>query len=487
MSIHPVLEGREPQVALSHFSNFLMIPRQSGKEGGVVKYVQNWAAWQQFRTTSDSVGNIVTYVPASPGYESAPVACLQGHMDMVYVPDDPAIIQQPIDIEVDGDWVQSKGKTRTLGADNAAALVLAMDLVETVPHGPLELLFTADEEVGMSGAEAFKPENHDMKSRWLINIDTPEFRRIAVMSAGFQYVEAEFPLSCDPAPAPYPCYRLSLTGFAGGHSGDCVGLNRGNAIKTLGAMLELLPHGSALVSIKGGAAGNSIPAEAEAVISIPGDEKAWLRPLVDLLSETRKKLVRPEIRFTTERVEKNALSPFSPESHSQFVKLLTQLPSGVLQWSDIPGLPELSTTLATVKEEGSVLKFVQIVRGAVEGIVQSLASNVKGIYEAHDCITSDGHHGVGWKQEPGSPLVAATLRGFEKIGQPAELKGYHCGLELASLIGDPENPNFDAAVSLGCQVDNEHGVDERMSLSSMVGIREVLRLLLLDIAEGRVA
>lgn len=484
--MHSALVGQVPTLALEYFSAILGIPRESGKEDGMVGFLRAWAVDNGFPFTVDGLKNIVIKVPAVQGFEDAPAVAIQAHTDMVYTPNDPVLIQQPIEIELVDGWVQTKGQSRTLGADNSAGIVLAMDAALTAKvRGPLELIFTADEEGGMTGAEGFKRDEHGLLSRTLINLDTPEGGKIAVESAGFQYVEGVLPIVRKSKTVNgNQAYRLTLANLAGGHSGDHVGLNRGNAIHTLAEMMRLLPPRSLIVSFKSDGAGNAIPSQAEAVVIIPGS--GWQQDLENVAEAARRSLNRPEIIFSVERCASDGQQPYTEGTTRQLLDLLSHLPDGVQQMSGVvAGLPALSTTLAVVVEKEGALSFKQIVRGSDESSLRGLAGDIKGIYESDGATATLTHHGPGWKQEPHSPLVQTARHAYLEIGVPAELKGYHCGLELAALIGDPDNPNFDSVLSFGCEVQNEHGVNERMHLQSMRNARWVLHQVLEYLASGK--
>ncbi len=479
--VHPALAGHEPLVALELFSEILQIPRPSHQESAMIDWVTRWAQKNGFAVTTDKFNNVVVRVPATHGYEHVPSVTIQGHLDMVYNPTDEKVVQTPINIELVGEYIQTVGQSRTLGADNAAALILAMDAAVTAPiHGEMFLLFTAAEEDDLSGAENFSPDNHNMSGcNLLINLDTPQRLAVTTMSAGFQYVHATQVLQRE-SQAAGPCFKLTLTGMAGGHSGDNVGEGRGNSNQLMAELLSLLPQGSKLVLIKGGEAKNGLPSTAECVVQIPAPEQTWAGKLQNLIAEARVTYKRPEIQLivTTWTSDTAALTS---EAHTNLVKLLLTLPNGVIKWSSSPGVPELSTTVAVLEQDGDALKIHQIVRGAEEAAMQELARTVAGVYNAHGFTTGFGHHAFGWKQDASNPLVAATFQAFEAQGQPAKEQKVHCGLEMAAL-----GRYFPTMVSFGAEVLDEHATSERMSLPTLVLARGVLHTILKDIAEGRV-
>lgn len=484
---HPALVGLQPAFAMSVFSEVLKIPRRSGHEDRLAAMVQQWARSHNWPFIMDEWKNVSVRVPGTPGYENAPSVTIQGHSDMVYVPDDDETVGTPIDVEVVNGFVQTKGQKRTLGADNSAAIALALNAAETCKvHGPIEILITSREEDDLGGAENWDPVFHQMTSRRLINVDTPLYGKIAVMSAGFQYVDAVLPLVRESEPA-RNCYLITLSGLLGGHSGDNIHEKRGNANKWMKSFLTFLPPGSRMVTFTGGSAGNSIPAQASVVVSIPDDYVStdWQRPIQNYAEHCRKTLNNANVVLTIE--EQEVTEPaMTQETHDTIMLIINESPDGVHTFSSLQeNLPELSYTLAVIKHGEGGLHFKLIVRGADEMTMMRAADGHKHLFTVLGCNATLGHHSNAWMQEPGSPLVVAAQEAFRDLGTEAELRGFHCCLELATLIGVGDNRRYDSAVSIGAEVLDEHAVTERMDVVSFRKIARVLELMLEDIANGK--
>ena len=275
-----VLDGLEPAPFWAHFATLTTIPRPSRAEGPVIEHVRAWAASHGYELQQDAGRNVVIRVPASPGRESAPTLVLQGHLDMVCErepssPNDPA--EGRIELVRDGDWLKADGTT--LGADDGVAIAAMMALVEddSIEHGPLELLMTVAEEVGLEGANAL--DGSLLTGSTLINLDSEEDGVLTVGCAGSTdtWIRVDAPReSCAPNAI---TFTLAASGGLGGHSGSQIHLGRANAIKVLGRVLREA-HAAApfrLVSLNGGKSRNAIPRDAEAVCSVPGGQEDAFR------------------------------------------------------------------------------------------------------------------------------------------------------------------------------------------------------------------
>ncbi|MBN2580606.1 MAG: M20/M25/M40 family metallo-hydrolase, partial [Pirellulales bacterium] len=255
----------EPSLLWKHFNALRCIPRPSGHEQAAMAHLRSWAEARGLKHQSDAVGNLVVYVPGTQGREQAPPVILQGHVDIVAEKDkstDFDFLKDPIEAVVEGDWVVAP-KT-TLGADNgigvAAALAIAEDT--SVPHGPLELLFTVDEETAMTGATNL--EGSLLTGRTMLNLDSEEDGTLFVGCAGGCTTDLAFNLSPGAGPKRWAEWEISVTGLKGGHSGLAIHENRGNAIKILAELLAraLTDGRMRLVRIEGGNKHNAIPREA---------------------------------------------------------------------------------------------------------------------------------------------------------------------------------------------------------------------------------
>lgn len=457
--LNPQFDGLEPASVLGFFSQILTIPRRSHEEQLMVEYLQAWAAARRYESKVDGHKNVVVFVPATPGFEDLTTLCLQAHTDMVCVGD----TNWPILIERDGDWIRTKGQRQTLGADNGLGVAMAMAACNEV-HGPLELLFTSDEEDDFSGCEAFSRDFFGMKSRLLVNLDTPHAGRITVASAGFVYLLSTMQVKREAVDGERR--QLVLADLPGGHSGEDVHTFRGNALKLMGLLLSRLPEGSRLVTLNGGEKGNSIPMGCTAEVVTQGAFD--IDSILGIVANARETLRCPGITFEV-GPGTSALPALDADSHKQVVSLLRAVPNGVVQMNlDLEDLPDLSSTPSIIetKEDGSLF-FKHQIRGATELLVDGMINRLQALYTSHGCEVELGHRGRSWMQDVSHPLVKATQVAFEQTGYAGVLSGNHGAIEPGTLCGDPQNPQFDAAVSFGVWIRDEHKQTERFSLASL--------------------
>ncbi len=469
--LNPAFLGLKPERVLDIFSDVLRIPRRSHEEIFMVDYIRIWAEGRGYRYKVDDAKNIVVFVPANNGLDEAPTLCLQAHNDMVCV----GQTSWPIEIEVKNGWVMTKGQTQTLGADNGIGCAMMMAVCDE-HHGPLELLFTSDEEDDFSGCEKFRREYFGLKSKYVINLDTPHDGRITVASAGFVYAKSTLKLTREGGHTAKR-YRLSLDNLPGGHSGEDVHTFRGNSLKLMGLLLSRLPHCSLLVSIEGGEKNNSIPKSCTAVVQVPNGENDF-GVLETLVESARETLRCPGITFVVTPDDSSELNALSLECHTKLVALLRAVPNGVVQMNlDLEDLPDLSSTPSVIKKvDGQdALLFMHQVRGATEEALYSMFERVSAVYASFGCTVEKGHHGRSWIQDPNHPLVKAAQTSFAVTGYPGVLSGNHGAIEPGTLCGDPTNPQFEAAVSFGVWIRDEHKETERFPLFSLERTFEVLR------------
>ncbi|HEV7516505.1 MAG TPA: beta-Ala-His dipeptidase, partial [Thermoanaerobaculia bacterium] len=370
----------EPQPLWQHFDAVLTIPRASKQEAKIRDYVVAVAERRGLAHEGDAAGNLVVRLPASQGREGAPAVVLQSHLDMVNeknsdVPHDFA--KDPIVPRQVGEYLYATGTT--LGADNGIGVATMLALMEAdgLAHGPLELLFTIDEETGLTGALQLAPAL--LTGRRLLNLDSEEEGRVTVGCAGGIDTRLTLPLATEPAPAGAVAVDLHLTGLLGGHSGTEIHLQRGNAIKLLARALFVVAHAQdpvpfSLASFAGGNKRNALPREAAArVVVAPERREAFLQAIEAEMAAIRAEYrpADPGIRFATpsadlpERVWTGATARTA-------LALLHALPHGVLAMSyDIPDLVETSTNLAVVTEEAGALAIQNSTRSSVASAIHA--------------------------------------------------------------------------------------------------------------------
>lgn len=476
------LETLEPRSLWRHFDEIRKIPHPSGKEGRLRDHIKAVAADQGFEVLQDDAGNICVKVPATAGHEEAPTIVLQGHMDMVCEKNsgtDFDFDADPIEVAVDGDWVTAEGTT--LGADNglglAAALAAATD--ESVVHGPLELLFTVDEETGLTGA--MQLDASMLSGRKLLNLDSEDDGVLFVGCAGGQNVTLRLPLERT-APPEGTAVTITVRGLRGGHSGLDIGENRGNAIRILARTLETLgAAGSfAVASFSGGSAHNAIPREANATVVAPTE--AAERAIAASLEAARGEYGAVEDKLVIE----SARAPFPAEvlievAAAKVLDLLRALPHGAQAMSrDIPGLVETSDNLATVSTEGAACEVLLSVRSSVAPALDSTVGQIRSIARLAGAEI-DEHAGYpGWQPNMNSDLLALARTVFTDIwGHDPKVTAIHAGLECG-LIGE-KTPGIDM-ISFGPELEAVHSPDERAQISSSARFFEALKGMLAKLA-----
>jgi dipeptidase D len=467
-----VLTNLSPRSVWGHFEALAAIPRPSGHEERAVAFVTAVGASIGVKPERDARGNVVLRVPATRGREAAPVLILQTHLDMVCEKNrDVAhdFDRDPIRPRLVGAWVQATGTT--LGADNgigvAAALAAATD--PEVKHGPLELLFTLDEETGLTGAKELDPRL--LSGRMLLNLDSEEDGVIFVGCAGGEDTLIDVKPAFRSAAFRDSALRLEVSGLRGGHSGLNIVENRGNALKLVARVLAAMIEEGVpfdLASITGGSKHNAIPREAEAIV-VP-DPRAKDK----LEAVTQKALAA--FRVELAKIDDGLRISWSPcpdpvrvlaiADRDRLVQLLLALPHGVLGMSpDIPGLVETSSNLAVVKEDDGRIRVVTSSRSSVAPSLAYVLAQVRAAAAlAGAAVTlKDGY--PGWKPNLESKALAVVREVYRnQWNKEPHVTAIHAGLECG-LLGE-KLPGLDM-VSFGPQIEGAHSPDERVNVESV--------------------
>lgn len=460
----------EPKALWKHFAALSAIPRASKKEAAAREYVLSQAARLGLEVHQDSVGNIVVSKPARSGRESATITALQGHLDMVCEKNEGTphnFDTDPIRFVRDGDWLKADGTT--LGADNGIGVAAALAVMEStdIAHGPLEFVFTIDEETGLTGAAEFP--NGLLKSKFFLNLDGEEKGTLCIGCSGGLNTTARRKVTMRPAPEGN-AYRIKVSGLKGGHSGVDIHQGRGNALRILGQtvqrLLERLPV--EVADLKGGSARNVIPREATAIIVLDSAREGELKSLVSSLeAEARTDLggFDPGLQITVEKVERPAQVVERSEA-KQVVDLLASLHHGVLAMSpDVPGLVQNSTNLAIVAIKDGVVEISSSQRSAIESSKQAAGRMVATMCRLAGFEVEHGGGYPGWKPEPNSDIVKKLKAVYEEVfGEPTKLVAMHAGLECG-IIGE-KHPGMQM-ISFGPQIESPHSPNERVQISSV--------------------
>ncbi len=481
----------EPQALWKHFDALLAIPRPSKQEERARQYVLEVAARRGFRHREDATGNLVVEKPASPGKEGAPIVVLQGHLDMVTEKNagtEHDFDRDPILPRRDGEWVKATGTT--LGADNgigAAALLAIMeaeggDLV----HGPLELLFTVDEETGLTGVLALDPEAVALKGRLLLNLDSEEEGSVTVGCAGGAASHLTLPVETAPVPAGTVALNVKLSGLKGGHSGMEIHLQRGNAVKLLARTLLAAAQQAPfhLAAFQGGNKHNAIAREATARVAVP----AGGRDAFKATAEKEAAAILDEIRTAdpglTIEITEAAEAPgrvWTAESTRKVLDLLNALPHGVQVMSnDIPGLVETSLNVATAATSNGNLSILISLRSSVASAMRDSKRRLRAFAGLAGAGVDETEGYPGWKPNLGSPLLATFRKVHERVvGSDPKLEAVHAGLECA-VLGD-KFPGMDM-ISFGPIIQGAHSPDERVMVDSVGRFYGLLKEVLAELA-----
>jgi dipeptidase D len=477
----PVLTNLEPQPLWKHFDRLAAIPRRSTKEAAVREYVRGVATGAGLETIQDSAGNLIVRKPAHSGRESATMALLQGHLDMVCEKNESTahdFDKDPIKVVRDGDWLKADGTT--LGADNGVGVAAALAVMESkdIPHGPLEFAFTIDEETGLTGASLFQPGI--LKSKYFLNLDTEEEGELCIGCAGGVNTTARRKIHSVPAGAG-SALRIKVTGLHGGHSGVDIHQGRGNALRIMGSVLQdlLAQLPVQLAQVNGGSAHNAIPREAVAVIVLDPSRENELKSRVAAVETAYKTglgAFDPDLQIVVEKTEGPA-QVMDANDAKNVAALLASLPHGVLAMSpDVPGLVQTSTNLATVKTNGDVVEVITSQRSAIASSKELAAHMVATVARLAGFEPEHVGSYPGWKPEPNNDLVRKLQEVHEELfGKPAKLIAMHAGLECG-VIGE-KYPGMQL-ISFGPTIENPHSPNERVKIPSVQNFWSYLKLIL---------
>jgi dipeptidase D len=481
--------GLEPAAFWRHFEALTKIPRATYEEERAAAYVIAWAGERAYATRRDAAGNLVVAVPATRGREAAPTVIVQGHLDIVCErePDSPYDPREGrIHVVRDGEWLRAEGTT--LGADNGVAIAAMLALAEDAgaPHGPLELLMTVAEEVGMAGAADLAPEL--ITGSVLLNLDSEEDATFTVGCAGGadSVVRLEAPRApVGPAEA---ALRVTVQGGRGGHSGGDIAAGRTNAIKLLARALGAAP-GLRIASLDGGASRNAIPRDAAAVVVVAAAEAERARELIARAGERARDAYEktdPEVRVLV--AAPAAAGPatadaWTAEASARILDLVAALPSGPLGISaDFPGVVETSSSLGIAATDGTLLTLHCLSRSANDAVMPEVTGAIAAAARLAGAELEPGREYPGWRPDVGSPLLATARAVHERLfGSPPHVTLTHGGLETA-IVG-AKKPGLDM-LSIGPRIEGPHAPGERLHVASAERFTRLLAALVDALSRG---
>ncbi len=479
-----ILKGFEPVGLWHYFDQIRQIPRESGNETAVVRYLIEFARNNHLDYQSDEVGNVIIRKPASPGNEGKPGVVLQAHVDMVCEKNSDKAFDfatDPIQLRVDGDWLLAQDTT--LGADNGIGVAAAM-YVLTEPnlvHGPIEALFTVDEERGLTGANNLKPGI--LKGSYLINLDSEDEGVFTVGCAGGRDSTLYVPISW--ITRSNPALTIKVGGLKGGHSGVDINMGKGNSIKLMARLLQRFcsSWSLCLADIKGGSKRNAIPREAEAVIGYTGNAEQLIHEMNLYFEQMKSEFCESEPDMKLQISQGVMPGQFlRQEDTARLINLLIALPHGVIAMSQtMKDKVETSTNLATISIEQNQVSIGEMSRSSnatgmdlVCGIVLACAEPAKA-----DIFQSSGY--PGWQPNLKSELLKTMIRLHSELFKKEPIvESIHAGLETG-IIGK-QYPAMDM-ISIGPDIRFPHSPDEKVRIPSVNNFWILLKQTLIELAK----
>jgi dipeptidase D len=479
-------EGLKPSLIWKHFAQIIRIPHCSGNEKALGDYIISFAKGLNLTWKRDKVGNIVVVKPASPGHENSAKVILQAHMDMVGEKNSNVahdFAKDPIEAEKKGEWIQAKGTT--LGSDNGIGVASALSVMEdkTLVHGPMEFLFTVDEETGLTGANRLGKDF--LKGTKLLNLDSEEEGTFTIGCSGGGDSEITLPLERKKRRFK-DVYLLKLSGFRGGHSGLDINQNRGNAIRLLARLLYQSQEKFKfeLLRFEGGNKRNAIPREAWAELyldrSLAKKMQAFLKNQFAKI-KNEYKVVEKEAQFSFEKAKDSKEDPLTAASQAALIRFVLSLPHGVIAMHpEIAGLVETSTNLAIIRIEKKQAQIVSSSRSSVASALEAVRLTIKALAELAGARIVQAQGYPGWEPNLQSGLLKKLSEVFQKVfARDPLVKAVHAGLECG-IIGE-KFPGMDM-ISFGPTIEHPHSPEERVHVGSVENFWKFLTASLQELA-----
>lgn len=461
----------KPVVVWKNFHSLTQIPRPSKKEARIIEFMKNFGESLGLETIVDSIGNVIIRKPATTGMENRKGVILQSHLDMVPQKNSDKVHdfeKDPIETVIDGDWVKANGTT--LGADNGMGVAAIMSVLESkvMQHGPVEALFTIDEETGMTGAFQLKPGM--LKGDILLNLDSEDEGELYFGCAGGIDGTFTFPYTKIAPDKESSALMIKVTGLKGGHSGMDIILGRGNSCKILTRLLwhGVSDHGLKLSYLEAGNMRNAIPREGYAIVTVPSSEKSKFENCIGKLAEDIKSelsVTEPSLSISVSDTSMPA-TIMDTDTQNRILRAVYGCPNGVMRMSDaMQGLVETSTNLSIISTDDKAVVVKCLLRSSVNSAKADLALMMGSIFElAGAQVVFEGEY-PGWKPNPDSAILKTMQKVYKDyFGKVPELKAIHAGLECG-LLG-AVYPNWDM-ISFGPTIRSPHSPDERVYIPSV--------------------
>lgn len=465
------IKGLEPKLLWKYFAEISLIPRGSKNEKAISAYVMNVAKQFGLESKQDKFMNVVVKIPATKGMESVPSVCLQGHLDMVPEKNKEKVhdfTKDPIELVRKDNFLMANGTT--LGADNGVAVATNLAIMEdrSIQHGPLELLFTVDEETGLTGANNLKPGF--LSSKIMMNLDSEEEGSIYVGCSGGRNTIGTWKLVQETAPRGTVALKVIVKGLKGGHSGLEIDKGRGNSIKIINRVLIALEGvGARLSSIEGGNKSNAIPREAEAVVFVPKKDLKKAAKIVAQWNEMIKaelSSVEPDLQIICEQTEVKKGKVVKKTLQSSLYRTISALPHGVLKMSaDIKELVETSTNVAIIKMDKKVIELITSQRSSVASETLEALQTMASVFTLGGATAVHTEGYPGWKPNLNSTILGVAKNSYKSLyGKEPLVKAIHAGLECG-IIGE-KYPGMDM-ISYGPTLEGVHSPDEKIHIDTV--------------------
>lgn len=462
----------QPKLVWECFDEITKVPRPTFHLDKMKEFLVGWADRHSIPCEVDEVGNVKMSKPATPGHENAPGIILQGHQDMVAEKRGDKVhdfLNDPITTIVDGDWVKADGTT--LGADNGlgCATAMAVLLDDTLVHGPIQALFTVNEEQGLTGANGLQPGF--VTGDILLNLDSEEHGQLVIGCAGGKVTICKLPYKKVAAPKDMKWYEVHLDHFKGGHSGMEIGLGRGNANQQMARFLwtEMQKGALALATIDGGGLANAIPRECRAIVGVEAARAAEFEKAAVLFSD----MLHAEFLLSEGAdfvfVANAADAPAEVIEDATARKLISAVfacPNGVQGMSGaVEGLIETSDNLASIKMTDDVIEVTVHQRSSVDSRRDEIADKVKALFEmiGAEVVFDDAY--VGWAPDTNSRVLKVAEESFESLfGEKPRVEALHAGLECGLFL--EKMPDLDM-ISFGPTLKDIHSPGEKANIPSV--------------------
>ena len=463
----------KPAIVFAEFAKINQIPRPSKREEKMIEYLKNWGESHGLDTKVDETGNVIIRKPATKGMENRKTTILQSHMDMV--------CDKLVDVEfnfdtdaiktyIDGEWLTAEGTTS--GADDGigCAMELALLASDDIEHGPIECVFTRDEETGLTGAEGMK--SGFMTGDYLINLDSEDEGEIFVSCAGGRNTTAQFTFARQEAPAGSFFMKAQLKGLVGGHSGDDINKMRANAIKILGRFLYQTMNryqGVLLAQFHSGKLHNAIPRDGYFVIAVPHDVKENVKADWNIFAtqvEEEFHVTDTQMEFSMESTEKETV--IAPAVAKNFVWAVQAVDNGIYaicQDPELNGMVETSSNIASIHTGETTIDILSSQRSNVMSNLDNMCATIRATFELAGATATSGDGYPAWKMRAHSELQKIVKESYVRLfGKEPIMRGIHAGLECG--LFSERYPNLDM-VSFGPTLRFVHTPEERLLIPTV--------------------